>query len=90
VPPSLHKTVTGSSVFGSPRSDSGKDLPGPAQSELNGLPLAGSQVSPENDRAASRDRSKWKTLRDFIDERSIEEALERIEEERLLLDVCHA
>lgn len=91
VPPSLHKTVAGSSVFGSPSSSAGKELPGPPRLEHHGrLALTGSQANHENHRAASLDRSKWKTLRDFIDERSIEEALERIEEERLQLDVRHA
>lgn len=81
VPPSLHKTVTGSSVFGSPRSDAGKELPG---TELNG------KTSTRQETRPNQDRSRWKTLRDFIDERAIEEALERIEEERLQLDDCLA
>lgn len=34
------------------------------------------------------DRTKWKTLRDFVDERSIEDLLENIESERNVLDVC--
>lgn len=34
------------------------------------------------------ERSKWKTLRDFVDEKAIEDALERMEEERTALDVC--
>jgi autophagy-related protein 17 len=33
------------------------------------------------------DRQKWKTLRDFVDERAIEEILEFLENERLALDV---
>lgn len=32
-------------------------------------------------------KAKWKTLRDFVDERAIEEALERMEEDRIALDV---
>lgn len=33
------------------------------------------------------DKSRWKTLRDFIDERAIEEVLETVEIERAALDV---
>ena len=33
------------------------------------------------------DRSRWKTLRDFVDERAIEDALDTIEKDRLELDV---
>ncbi|CAE6475123.1 unnamed protein product [Rhizoctonia solani] len=86
VPPSLHKTVTGSSVFGSPRSDAGKPLPDDPQPVINGkASLNASHLNQENHQTV-QERSRWKTLRDFIDERSIEEALERIEEERLQLD----
>lgn len=35
-----------------------------------------------------RDRRKWKTLRDFVDERGIEEAIETMENDRQLLEVC--
>ncbi|CAE6376383.1 unnamed protein product [Rhizoctonia solani] len=83
VPPSLHKTVSGSSVFGSPRSDTGNPFPDDPHSAING------KVSLDPNQASHQtvhERSGWKTLRDFIDERSIEEALERIEEERLQLD----
>ncbi|CAE6335090.1 unnamed protein product [Rhizoctonia solani] len=86
VPPSLHKTVSGSSVFGSPRSDTGKQLPDTPQLGINGkASLGASHLNQESDQTV-QERSRWKTLRDFIDERSIEEALERIEEERLQLD----
>ncbi|QRV89892.1 autophagy protein APG17 [Ceratobasidium sp. AG-Ba] len=86
VPPSLHKTVTGSSVFGSPASNTGKELP-VVSPGLNGRSLhdTGRVDQPKN-AVADQDRRTWKTLRDFIDERSIEEALERVEEERLRLD----
>ncbi|KAG8747338.1 autophagy protein 17 [Ceratobasidium sp. 414] len=86
VPPSLHKTVAGSSVFGSPTSNTSKELPVVSQSGLNGRPLHGAGRADHKNAVADQDRRKWKTLRDFIDERSIEDALERIEEERLQLD----
>jgi autophagy-related protein 17 len=34
-----------------------------------------------------KDRKKWKTLRDFVDERAIEDVLENIENDRNALDV---
>ncbi|KAG9126768.1 autophagy protein 17 [Ceratobasidium sp. 392] len=87
VPPSLHKTITGSSVFGSPTSNTSKELPVVSQLGLNGRALhdAG-RGDHEKNTVADQDRRKWKTLRDFVDERSIEDALERIEEGRLQLD----
>ncbi|KAG8775002.1 autophagy protein 17 [Ceratobasidium sp. 428] len=87
VPPSLHKTITGSSVFGSPASNTSKELPPVSQSGMNGRsPHDAGRVDHEKNTVTDQDRRKWKTLRDFIDERSIEDALERIEEERLQLD----
>ncbi|CAE6442611.1 unnamed protein product [Rhizoctonia solani] len=86
VPPSLHKTVTGSSVFGSPRSDPSKPLPDDPQPAINGKASLGASHPNQASHQTVQERSRWKTLRDFIDERSIEEALERIEEERLQLD----
>lgn len=63
-------------------------MPATSQSGLNGrLALDGSPVERENNPVSSQDKSKWKTLRDFIDEHSIEDAFEKIEEERLQLDV---
>jgi len=35
----------------------------------------------------AKDKSRWKTLRDFVDERTIEDALETIESERNRLEV---
>jgi hypothetical protein len=34
-----------------------------------------------------KDRKKWKTLRDFVDERAIEDVLDTIENDRNALDV---
>jgi autophagy-related protein 17 len=39
-------------------------------------------------RSRNEDRSYWKTLRDFVDDKSIEDALDVIESDRLALDVC--
>lgn len=35
-----------------------------------------------------RDRSKWKTLRDFVDEHAVNDLLESLEGDRNILDVC--
>jgi autophagy-related protein 17 len=35
----------------------------------------------------AKDRKKWKTLRDFVDERAIEDVLDTIENDRNALDV---
>jgi autophagy-related protein 17 len=35
----------------------------------------------------NEDRKKWKTLRDFVDERAIEDVLDTIENDRNTLDV---
>ncbi|KAG9088565.1 autophagy protein 17 [Ceratobasidium sp. UAMH 11750] len=87
VPPSLHKTVAGSSVFGSPTSNTSKELPVVSKSGMNGRsPHDAGRVDQDKNAVTDQARRKWKTLRDFIDERSIEDALERIEEERLQLD----
>ena len=37
--------------------------------------------------SSSKDRSRWKTLRDFVDERAIEDASETVDNERTALDV---
>lgn len=47
------------------------------------------QVDGDGDAGNSADRSKWKTLRDFVAERDIEEATENMDNDRIALDVCH-
>jgi len=42
---------------------------------------SGSQIRKE-------DRKYWKTLRDFVDDQSIDETLELIESDRVALEVC--
>jgi autophagy-related protein 17 len=34
------------------------------------------------------ERSRWRTLRDFVDERGIEEVIERMDDDRAALEVC--
>ncbi|THH31718.1 hypothetical protein EUX98_g2488 [Antrodiella citrinella] len=96
VPPSFHLASSDSSLFGSqPGTDDEADhhnhnqrpiddpLPGQSPTETlrnvlsNGLP---------KHRRRHNDRSKWKTLRDFVDERAIEGVLDTIENDRVALD----
>ena len=71
VPPNLHQMGTGSSLFGS------------HHSSLHGRPSGEGTISPNDPlQAGPTDRASWKTLRDFVDERAIEEAMERMEQER--------
>src|SRR5258705_9296450 len=73
VPPSLHQMSSGSSLFGSQHSLSDPTI---LQTDDHQGPL-------------SQDpKAKWKSLRDFLDEKGIEDTLDRIEEERSNLDVC--
>jgi len=76
VPPNLHQMGTGSSLFGS------------HHSSLHGRPSGEGTISPSDPLAGGpTGRASWKTLRDFVDERAIEEAMERMEQDRTTLDV---
>ena len=44
--------------------------------------------SPASKGKINKDRNKWKTLRDFVDDQAIEDVLETIDQERVALDVC--
>ncbi|KAF8340428.1 autophagy-related protein 17 [Cantharellus anzutake] len=71
VPPSLHQMSSGSSLFGSQHSLSEPTI---LRTDLAQGP-------------SSQDpKSKWKSLRDFVDEKGIELTLDGIEEERSNLD----
>ncbi|KAG0705672.1 autophagy-related protein 17 [Suillus ampliporus] len=84
VPPGFHQTSSGSSLFGSQHSIDGK----------NGNAIFGAQQSPSatvRDNLSDRhgknaDRTKWKTLRDFVDESAIENVLDTLESDRTRLD----
>ncbi|KAF8312517.1 hypothetical protein DL93DRAFT_2059880 [Clavulina sp. PMI_390] len=77
VPPNLHLMSSGSSLFGS-------------QHSLNNLTIIDDhgedRPSAATSSASRTEKSKWKSLRDFVDEQAIEAAQERMEEERNLLD----
>ena len=76
VPLALHETATDSSLFGSQHSHSDHSDSHTALAEQH-----------NRTGIAATDRGKWRSLRYFVDERSIEDALDRIEEDRNALDV---
>jgi autophagy-related protein 17 len=43
--------------------------------------------SPASKGKITKDRKKWKTLRDFVDDQAIEDILETIDQDRVALDV---
>ncbi|KAF8588224.1 hypothetical protein K439DRAFT_669529 [Ramaria rubella] len=79
VPPSFHQSSLESSLFGIQASENREVIEELSAQENNA-------EARELDRESSRDRSKWKTLRDFVDERGLEDVFESIEEERNTLD----
>lgn len=81
VPNDFHSTSDDSSIFGSPKSEKDED---PVISTADRSPAATLRGQLTN---KATDKSRWKTLRDFIDERAIEEVLETVEIERATLDV---
>lgn len=83
VPPDFHQTSSDSSLFGSQESI---DKP-------NGIidPRLSPTATVRDDQLGRKtrqnvDRSKWKTLRDFVDEAAIEDVLDAVEGERTRLD----
>ncbi|KAF9790384.1 autophagy-related protein 17 [Thelephora terrestris] len=80
VPNDFHSSSDNSSIFGSPKSEAKEELiiSSPDRSLASTL-----RVQPT---VQPIDKSRWKTLRDFIDERAIEEVLETVEVERATLD----
>jgi autophagy-related protein 17 len=81
VPPSFYETASGSSIFGSQASE--KDLTVPAEEAAGATGTEGATREGKEDAA----RTKWKTLRFFVDERAIEEAIERMDDDRNVLEV---
>lgn len=81
VPDDFHSTADDSSIFGSPKSEANED---PIISTADRSPAATLRAQLDD---KATDKSHWKTLRDFIDERAIEEILETVEIERAALDV---
>lgn len=77
VPPDFHLSSSSSSLFGNQGSDNAEDSL-----------VRGNDNTPNGKmRNGGVDRSKWKTLRDFVDFRSIVMATEEMDEDRDMLDV---
>lgn len=96
VPPDFHSTSSDSSLFGSQdgSDDVHHDTTGPfSESQPGRSPtetLRNVLVNGASKQQATRkqDRSKWKTLRDFINEHDVEDLLDSLEADRNILDVC--
>ena len=94
VPPDFHENSSDSSLFGSQDSEPEQQAE-PGESFIPGqsptLTIRHSNGHEQHRRAKAKsqkhDRSRWRSLRDFVDERAIEDALETIESERSALDV---
>jgi autophagy-related protein 17 len=92
VPPGFHENASGSSIFLNPSSESDpeepQDLAAPDDSPTLTIRHSnGNIVNASKKVRKAKDKSRWKTLRDFVDERTIEDALETIESERNRLEV---
>jgi autophagy-related protein 17 len=92
VPPGFHENASGSSIFLNPSSESESEEPhnvtAPDHSPTLTIRRSNGNVASAFRKVGKlKDKSRWKTLRDFVDERAIEDALETIEAERNKLDV---
>ncbi|CAK5268746.1 unnamed protein product [Mycena citricolor] len=81
VPPDFHQHSSVSSLFGSQHSDHEEPEPRASQSPRHSL-----SSTIQNAKKLPPDRSAWKTLRDFVDDKAIDDVLEKMEEERNILD----
>ncbi|THH20742.1 hypothetical protein EW146_g697 [Bondarzewia mesenterica] len=95
VPPDFHENSSDSSIFGIQSTDSDSelhaisdDLGYPGQSPTLTIRHGNghNRHKSKNDKSRRNDRSRWKSLRDFIDERAIEDTLETVESDRAMLD----
>ncbi|PIL29794.1 hypothetical protein GSI_08000 [Ganoderma sinense ZZ0214-1] len=101
VPPDFHTVSADSSPFGSPNnSDDEQDgehhpeddttpfgpPPQPSSSPSDTIRNRSPTVRKQERKSRREDRSRWKTLRDFVNERAIEDLLDTIEKDRLELD----
>ncbi|KAG2133664.1 autophagy-related protein 17 [Suillus bovinus] len=84
VPPGFHQSSSGSSLFGSQHSIDGRN--GNAMFSAQQSPSATVRDNPFDRHGKNADRTKWKTLRDFVDESAIENVLDTLESDRTRLD----
>ncbi|EPQ54057.1 hypothetical protein GLOTRDRAFT_77963 [Gloeophyllum trabeum ATCC 11539] len=86
VPPDFYETSSGTSPFGS-QDSSEEEAQGQrrpvTQGSHDGLAPNGTHARKKRPR---EDWSRWKTLRDFVDERAIDEVLETMDNDRLALE----
>ncbi|KAG8753566.1 autophagy protein 17 [Serendipita sp. 396] len=75
VPPSFYETTSGSSLFGSQHSD-----------EERGDGAVDGTTKENHVNKHNGGRTKWKSLRFFVDEKAIEEAIERMDDDRNALE----
>jgi autophagy-related protein 17 len=94
VPPDFHENASGSSIFLNPTSESEtaeerQNVTAPDRSPALTIRHSNGNGVGTSTKAKNRrgDKSHWKTLRDFVDERAIEDALETVESERNRLEV---
>ncbi len=88
VPSEFHESSDDSSLFGSQLSDEESEFKFHNNVKVNGhSTMSARKNSSHLSKKRSRDRSRWKTLRDFVDDRAIEEALETMDTDRAALDV---
>ncbi|KZP33352.1 hypothetical protein FIBSPDRAFT_721504, partial [Athelia psychrophila] len=88
VPPDFHQASSGSSLFGSQHSDEeAEDAIGPSPQPQRSPTLTLRDQRTARREKELRDRKRWKTLRDFVDERGIEDELDAIESDRNDLDI---
>jgi autophagy-related protein 17 len=92
VPPGFHENASGPSIFLDPSSESETEEPHNITAPDHSPTLTirrsnGNAVGTSRKVGKLKDKSRWKTLRDFVDERAIEDALEAIDSERNKLEV---
>ncbi|KAH9838401.1 autophagy protein Apg17-domain-containing protein [Rhodofomes roseus] len=97
VPPDFHTTPSSDvSPFGLPQdSDEENDSGGPSADPRPGTSPTDtlrnvSRYTKPRVNGVQKDRSSWKTLRDFVDERAIEDMLDRVDSDRNALDTLFA
>ncbi|KAK1226570.1 Autophagy- protein 17 [Marasmius sp. AFHP31] len=83
VPPEFHQASADSSLFGSQHSDDGYRPNG--QVAISASP-SDTVLPVRSPKRSAHDRRNWKTLRDFVDDRTIEEILEVMETERIVVE----
>jgi autophagy-related protein 17 len=85
VPPEFHTAPAASEVFGEQISEE-EDILTSEPAADNWEELATRSPTTLRGEKGKAERARWKTLRDFVDERGIEEVIERMEDDRATLE----